>query len=74
MRELESGKRTILDQSDGDGERKGKQQPILQQIVIHSRGRLYTHLTAGVWNLSVLGVNWATCFPRRICIVLSHEE
>lgn len=57
MKESESGKRSILDQNDGDGERKGIKQQVLQQIVIHSQGWLYTHLTTEIWNLSGLGGN-----------------
>lgn len=57
MRESESGKRSILDQNDGDGERKGIKQQVLQQIVIHSQGWLYTHLTTEIWNLSGRGGN-----------------
>lgn len=73
MRELESGKRSILDQNDGDGERRGIKQQILQQTVIHFQEWLYTCLTRENWNLSVLGGNWATCFSRINDVALSNE-
>lgn len=46
---------------------------MLQQIVSHSQGWLHTHLTAEIWNLSVLSEDWAIRFSRSLYVVL-HKK
>lgn len=74
MRELESGKRSILDQNDGERDIEGLKQQTWQQTVSHSRGWLYTHLTTEIWNPPVFRENWESCFSRRSLSVVLHKR